>query len=125
MTTALVLALLLPQLQAQPYPCEAGQQAVLTATERGAPLQGVEVVVEDPAGGSTVLGPTDAAGQVRFAPPSEGVYRFVVQRDQARWVAPLQVVAQPRRFLYAAVCGPLGLLLLWRALRRQGQPRPQ
>lgn len=121
MATALILALALQQFQVAPFPCEVGETAVFTAAEDGKPIAGLAVVVERPDGSSWDVGITDAKGQVSFVPSTAGQHVCVVRRERARWVAPLQVVKAPMRWLYAAACVPLGLALLWSALRR-GRP---
>ena len=119
MATALVLSLALQQLSVLPYPCEVGHPAVFAAREAGAAVVGLPIVVEQPDGSVRDAGLTDKDGKVQFVPESAGRHLFVAKKGETRWVAPLQVVAAPRRWLYAAVCTPLGLALLWNSLRRR------
>jgi hypothetical protein len=119
MATALVLSLALQQFSVAPFPCEVGQTAVFSAEQDGKPIAGLQVVVERPDGSAWDVGATDAAGKVAFVPTSAGQHLCVARRERARWVAPLQVVKKPMRWLYAAVCTPLGLALLWTSLRRR------
>jgi len=114
-----VLSLALQQFSVLPFPCEVGQTAVFSAEQDGKPIAGLQVVVERPDGSAWDVGTTDAGGKVSFVPTTEGRHVCVARRDRARWVAPLQVVKAPMRWLYAAVCTPLGLALLWTSLRRK------
>lgn len=120
MATALLFSLVLQQLSVAPSPCEVGVPAVVRATGGDKPIPGLAVVVESSDGEVVELGLTDANGEVRYVPSKVDHVHFVAVRDRVRWVAPLHVVPAPKRWLYAAVCMPLGLVLLWRALRRSG-----
>lgn len=120
MATALVFSLVLQQLIVAPSPCEVGVPVVVRATDGEKPIAELAVVVEASDGEVGDVGVTDANGEVRYVPQKVDHLHFVVVRDRARWVAPLHVVPAPRRWFYAAVCMPLGLVLLWRALRRSG-----
>jgi hypothetical protein len=120
MATALVLSLALQQFVVAPFPCEVGQQAVFSAVAAdGKPMAGLTVVVERPDGSAWDVGATNAAGEVRFVPTDAGRHLCVAKSGGSRWIAPLQVVKAPMRWLYAAVCTPLGLVLLWKSLRRR------
>lgn len=114
-----MLSLALQQFSVLPFPCEVGQTATFSAEQDGKPVVGLQVVVERPDGTTWDVGTTDAAGKVAFVPTAAGQHICVARRDRARWVAPLQVVHAPLRWLYAAVCTPLGLALLWTSLRRR------
>ncbi len=119
MATALVLSLALQQFSVLPFPCEVGQTAVFSAEQDGEPIAALQVVIERPDGSSWDVGATDANGKVAFVPTTAGQHMCVARRGRVRWVAPLQVVRAPMRWLYAAVCTPLGLTLLWLSLRRR------
>ncbi|MGE3353187.1 MAG: hypothetical protein AB7O84_15725 [Planctomycetota bacterium] len=130
MATTLLFSLLVQQLTVQPYPCEVGQTAVVAAVAAPAPgaaplpIAGLQLVVERADGSTRPLGSTDAAGRLEFVPEQDGLVHVAGTHGGERWVAPLQVVARPRRWLYAALFVPLGLALLvlhWRAAAR-GRP---
>jgi len=114
-----VLSLALQQFSVLPFPCEVGQAAVFSAEQDGKPVAGLQVVVERPDGSAWDVGATDIAGKVTFVPTVDGQHLCIARRDRSRRVAPLQVVKKPMRWLYAAVCTPLGLALLWTSLRRK------
>jgi len=90
------------------------------------PLAGVVVVVLPPQGDAVEVGPTDAAGRARFRPVVPGIHEFRVSpdgRDEV-WITPYQVRPHRLRWLYALVCLPLGLALLWanvRLIRRRAE----
>ena len=109
---------MLQQLSVSPSPCEVGAPVAVRAAAEGKPIADLAVVVELADGSRIDVGATDLNGEVRFVPQAEGLVHFVATRDRSRWIAPLPVVPAPRRGLYAMVCMPLGIVLLWRALRR-------
>src|SRR5262245_45393705 len=117
MATTLVLALVLQQLSVAPFPCEAGVEVVACLRAPGGPVAGIPVAAELADGGAQQLGVTDAAGELRFVAPAPGLHTVVVVRDGVRIVALLRVLPVPRRWPYAFVCVPLGLVLLVRNLR--------
>ncbi len=120
MATALVLSFLLQQFVVAPFPCEVGEQAVFSAVAAdGKPIAGLTVVVERPDGSAWDVGATNAAGEVRFVPKDAGRHLCIAKSGGSRWIAPMQVVNAPMRWLYAAACTPLGLVLLWKSLRRR------
>lgn len=121
MTIALALASLLPQLAVSPQPAEVGVEVVVRAADANGPIAGLEIGLESGDGIELpvqLLGVTDANGELRWTPTAAGSVQFAASRERVRWVAPLRVVAAQPRWAYAAACTPLGLLLLWRALRR-------
>ena len=80
---------------------------------RARPLSGVE-------GQDDELGKTDQQGVVRFSPPAPGRYEFRawLPERELTIVAPYEVLPQRRRWIWALVCIPAGLVLLWLNLRR-------
>lgn len=125
MAIALVLSFALQQLSVSPYPSASGEPVVATLRQNGAPMAGVALSLELAGGNAVALTATDAAGEVRFAAPEPGEHFVTAQHGELRIVAPLRVVAVPSRWLPAAACVPLGLLLLWqnlRAVRRRRSP---
>jgi len=100
---------------------EMGSETVVTViTDRGTPLPGV-VVRARPSGGKDVeLGSTDQQGAVRFRPPAPGRYEFrawLPQRE-VMLLALYEVLPQRRTWVWALICVPAGLVLLWLNLRR-------
>ncbi len=122
MATTFVLAFVLQQLAVSPFPCEAGAELVVRAAAAGAPLVGLAIEAEWDGGGTTPLGQTDRAGELRIQPAKAGLHKLVARHDGVRLVAPMRIVPTPRRWLYVAIGVPLGLaLLVWNlrgALRR-------
>lgn len=121
MTIVLALASLLPQLAVSPQPAEVGVEVVVRAADGKGPVVGLAIELEPGDGREAPaerLGATDANGELRWTPVEAGSVQFAARHDGVRWVAPLRVVAAQPRWAYAAACTPLGLLLLWRALRR-------
>ena len=82
------------------------------------PLAGQRIEVELPDGQQRFVGVTDADGALRFVPDQAGAYVWKTAVDGVRLLAPHRVIPARSRWLVAAVCVPLGLLLLWRNLRR-------
>lgn len=101
---------------------EMGSHAVVKViTHEGAPMPGV-VVRARPAGGEDVeLGATDPEGAVQFSPVEAGRYelRAWLPEREVTIIAPYEVLPQRRRWVWALVCVPAGLVLLWRNLRRR------
>lgn len=114
----LACAAALQQLAVRPYPVTVGEPVTVRATADGQPIAGLAVAVEDPDGHRRELGPTDAHGEVRADVAMPGLHRFDAEHRGVRLVAPLPVLAERRRWLWALVCVPLGAALLWRIWRR-------
>ena len=128
MLGVVALLCLFQRLDPEPYVCHPGQAVTLRAVAAdNRPCPGVLVRVVNPGGTERGLGTTDASGLARFTPAGVGVHEL---RGQFPGGGPLvlvtyHVVAPPRRWLYAVVLTPLGLVLLWwnvRRLRRQLRP---
>lgn len=103
-------------------PAEVGVPAAVRAVDaRGAPLVALQVSVRTPAGELLPIGTTGPDGTVAFAPAAPGDYelRARLPADGALLITPLRVVLPPRRWLWAIVCTPLGLALLWTHWRRR------
>lgn len=97
-------------------PAEAGAPAALRAVDaRGAPIVALAVTVRTPAGELLPIGSTGVDGMVTFVPAEPGDYelRARLPAGDALLIAPLRVVAPPRRWLWAMLCVPIGLALLW------------
>lgn len=118
MLLELVCATAMQQLTVRPYPVTVGDPVTVRAAVDGQPIAGLAVAVEDPAGLRRELGPTDADGEVRAEVAVPGLHRFDAEHRGVRLVAPLPVLPERRRWLWALVCVPLGLALLWRIWRR-------
>ena len=113
---------MLQQLSIAPFPCDAGAEVVARLCAPGEQVAGLPVAAELEGGGAQQLGVTDAAGELRFVASAPGLHAVVVVRGGVRIVAPLRVLPVPRRWPYALVCVPLGLVLLLRNLRtRRGR----
>ncbi len=123
MMPTIVVSLLLQQITVAPFPCEAGADVVVQASSPAGPLPDLAIAAEWMDGGRLALGRTDAEGRLRFAAGEPGVHRVAASWQGVRIVAPLRVVAAPRRWWYAAVCVPLGLALLAMHLRARGRAR--
>jgi len=132
------------QLSATPFPAEVGESVTVRVVrnvrdaspdqvplsrdpmDRGAvrpashevPLAGQRVEVELPDGQQQFVGVTDADGVVQFVPEQVGAYVWKTAVDGVSLLAPHRVIPARPRWLVASVCVPLGLLLLWRNLRR-------
>ncbi len=116
-----VLSLLpgcLPQhLDPQPLPGVVGQPVTVRATVRGAPVADLEVHVRDAAGVRTLVGRTDVAGYLRFAPSAVGSHVFEATIDGVAVLAPLPVITAHRTWIAAFGLAPLGLARCWATLR--------
>jgi hypothetical protein len=101
-----------------------GSDTVVTViTDKGAPVPGI-VVHARPAGGEDVeLASTDQQGAVRFSPPAPGRYEFRawLPERELMIIAPYEVLPQRNRWIWALLCIPTGLVLLWLNLRRWGR----
>ncbi len=117
MATALILSLVLQQLAVVPFPCEEGAPAVVVCSTPDGLVVGQTLTVEFASGVHQQLGVTDATGAVRFRAPVAGLHTITTDLGGVRVVTPLRVVPVPSRWLYALICGPLGVVLFWRALR--------
>jgi hypothetical protein len=119
----LLSGLLIQDLAVQPFPAVVGEPVVVTMRRDGAPLAGVELVVETPDAAAVSGLRTDAAGQAQFIAERPGHHVVVAVVDGVRQVAPLPVVPARARWPLALAAVPLGLALLWRNLRgRSDQP---
>lgn len=117
MSFTLSMLLALQQLQVSPFPAEVGQPVQVRATAATGPVAGLQVSVQLPDGQLVAVGTTDPAGAVSFVPQQVGLHCYRAELDGVHLLAPHQVVPLRRRWLFALVCVPLGLALLWRALR--------
>jgi hypothetical protein len=120
----LALLVLSQFLEPTPVVAEVGAPVAVRAVGRdGAPLVGLEVRVRpllEPAASPALIGATGSDGIVRFVPQAAGDYELRARLPQRGplLAASVRVVAPPRRWLWAAVCLPLGLWFLWRHTRR-------
>lgn len=119
MLTAIALALLPQRLDPPKDVAHPGDPVRVQAIDKaGAPLKGIPVRIVDP-GGKTLRLTADVQGRVLFTPEQVGVFEMHMQvPDGPHVIATYRVVARPRRWLYAAILTPLGLLLLYMNLRR-------
>lgn len=118
-----MFSVLLQQLTVAPYPSEAGAPVVVQLRSAAGPIAGQPLRLELASGEVTDLGATDAGGQLHTVAPAAGLHRITGSLGEVRIVVPWQVVPVPPRWLYAVVCVPLGLGLLWRNLRRRDPRR--
>lgn len=120
MVMTYILVLAVQQLQVAPFPVELGQEVVVQAmaADRRA-LANLPITIEHEDGTRHLLGTTDAAGELRYAPTVVGSCCFRAEVDGALLLAPDHVLPPRRRWLYALLCVPLGLALLWHHLRRR------
>lgn len=125
MAMTILLALALQQLDVTPFPAEVGAPVVVRATDAAErPLVGLPVTVDCPDGHRVPVGETDAAGEARYQPRLAGSYCYRTEVGATLLLAPHEVIAPRRQWLYAWVCTPLGLALLWRHLRRYPRCSP-
>ena len=91
----------------------------------GGPGAGVAVEVRTPSGVVELVGRANDAGEVQFVPHEPGAFEIRAKfADGPLVVAIYHVARRPRRFLWAAILIPLGLLLAWRNLRQWNAPPP-
>lgn len=121
MSPTAALVMILQVLDASPAVGEVGKETVVMAREEGRPLPGLEVFLLDPAGGRRPLGRTDAAGILRWRPRTAGAFELHARLPAGGplLVLPYYAASRPRRWLWALVCVPAGLALLWANLRRR------
>ncbi|MCA8956934.1 MAG: hypothetical protein KDC87_12725 [Planctomycetes bacterium] len=103
-----------------------GEEIEVRAVDRaGAPLGGIAVDVVHPDGRREPLR-ADGQGRVRYRAAAPSALEFHMQVPEGPLViATYRVVRPPRRWLYALLLTPLGLVLLWANLRksvRRGDP---
>ena len=114
------LGLLCQSIEPLPGLAELGQEVTVTVTSvTSEPVVRQLVVALDPSGSQVQLGETDANGEVVFVPDQVGDWelRADLTGGKLRLIRLLSVVPAPRRWLYALICVPIGLLLLWTNLR--------
>ena len=96
--------------------CHPGDSIQLTAVSKsGEPAAGVLVDVRTPDGVKMPVGLSDAEGHVKFTAEQVGTHEFhaVISGGPPIVVVVYEVVARPRRWLYAVFLTPLGILLIW------------
>jgi hypothetical protein len=111
-----VTFLLLPQrLDPPPQVTHPDEPVVVRAIDRsGTPVARIHVAVKTPAGKLEDAGVADENGEVRFTPVEVGKHEFRAQFPGGPLVIVVHdVVAKPRRWLYALILTPIGLLLIW------------
>lgn len=119
MNAHLTVLCLLQQLAVDPYPARLEQPVTVRASAAdGTPIAGLEVQLAGPDGVERSAGTTDAAGRLTVVIEAAGHHRLAATHEGVRLVAPLVVLADRPRWLYALVCVPLGLVILYRLWRR-------
>lgn len=115
MLVAAVLLLLPQRLDPPPRVTHPDEPIAVRAMDRGGrPVANITVHVRTPAGRLESVGVADAAGEVSFTPVEVGKYEFRAQFPDGPLVIVVHdVVARPRRWLYAVLLTPIGLLLIW------------
>ena len=129
LTSALVL--LCQSLEPSPALAERGAQVVIRARAAdGRPLADLPLRLRTPDGAMRDLGRTDARGELSFVAGVAGVLEVSaeLQAGGPKLAVPIQVGTPAPRWLWALVCVPLGLGLVWLNLRprnggREAQPR--
>lgn len=121
---SVVCALLLQQLQVEPYPGLVGDRVVVTASTALGPAPATAIEVELPDGSVQQLGSADVGGRIGFVPVAAGSYVFRATIEGVRVLAPHRVVARRERWWLALGSVPLGLALLWRFSRARGRRGP-
>lgn len=112
--------LVLQWVEPKPSHTDAGETVVIEArTAEGAPIADLPIEVRWPDGRVESIGETDADGNRSFVVSEVGAYRVAARYEGVDLLAPLHARPTTSRVWYAIVCVPLGLLLLWRNLRRR------
>ncbi|HZN40398.1 MAG TPA: hypothetical protein VFD82_16450 [Planctomycetota bacterium] len=106
------------QLRVKPVPAEVGQEVVVDAEQNGQPLVGLAITLSGLDGPPRAVGVTGTDGQMRFVPDAAGSFVLAAEIGGVETLAPLAVIPERRRWLFALGCVPLGLALLWRNLSR-------
>jgi hypothetical protein len=109
-----------PRLELAPSLPRRGEEFIVRATDgTGKAVAGAMLELEDRRRLRVAVAPTATDGAARFIADDAGAYLVRWQVDPDLIVAmPLQVAEPPSRLLLAVWAVPLGLLLGWRALRR-------
>lgn len=88
----------------------------------GQPVPGIRVQVRMPSGAIQVAGFANERGEVGFVPSEVGTHEFRANFPGGPIVIAVHdIVARPRRWLYALFLTPIGLWLMWwnfKSLRR-------
>ena len=92
-----------------------GEPVVLCARNAsGQPVSGITVRVRVPSGSVQVVGAADERGEVEFVATETGEHVFRASFPGGPVVmAVYNIVARPRRWLYALLLTPIGLWLIW------------
>lgn len=116
----LVLPLLPQRLDPPERVCHPGERVVVRAIDReGKPQAGIAIEVRTPTGESRPVGSTDDAGAVGFTPETAGRFEFRgTFPSGVSVIAVYHVVEEPRRWLWAVVLAPIGLLLVYSNLKK-------
>ncbi len=120
MLMALALSFVCQHLELAPQVVELGQEVEVRAVDsQGGPIPGLPVDVVLPDGDLPALGVTGSSGVVQLETHQEGLHELRAEMPDGGplLVTPFRVVSRPRRWLFALVCVPLGLVLLWRNLK--------
>lgn len=119
MLTAIAFILLPQRLDPPKDVAYPGDPVVVQAIDSaGAPLVGVSVQVVTPTGKVAAL-TSDSGGKIVFTPAEAGRFELRMQvLNGPQVISVYRVVARPRRWIYALVLTPLGLLLIYVNLRR-------
>lgn len=115
MLLALVTLLFCQRLEVPKRVCHPEDTVVLRVVMAdGNPGVGRMVRLRRADGSFEDVGVADAAGQVEFVPKEPGSLEFRVELPGGPAIIALyDVVPRPRRWLFALVLTPLGLLLIW------------
>jgi hypothetical protein len=111
-----VAFLLLPQrLDPPPRVTHPNEPVVVRAVDRaGQPAARITVRVRTPSGQLEDVGMADDRGEVCFVASEVGKHEFRAQFPGGPLVVVVHhVVARPKRWLYALILTPIGLLLVW------------
>lgn len=121
MSPTAALVMILQVLEASPAVGEAGAETVVVARDEGRPMAGLEISVLDPGAALRPIGRTDVHGVLRWRPEASGAFELHARAtaEGPLLVLPYYVAPRPRRWLWALVCVPAGLALLWANLRRR------
>ncbi|MCU0865083.1 MAG: hypothetical protein MUC36_14945 [Planctomycetes bacterium] len=116
----ILCAFAVQQISVVPFPATVGEPVLVKVSRGDAPVAGLALVVEPPAGEVVECGITRVDGTLAFVPSVAGKHVFVATIDGVRQLAPLSVQAGRVRWPFAIASVPLGLALLWRWGRRRG-----